>query len=156
VGAFFVVIGIVGLMDGLASRGWDAVSGKIIESRFSLARSRRVYWVVEIRYRYTVEGLTYESDRVGFWKGRRFWSPGAAERLVTMYPKGRIVTLFVSPSSLSRCHRARGRLERGDAISFGWRVGCLWYCLAPPLRYHCRERDRLLPNKRLKLTARVD
>ena len=100
-GAFFVVIGIVGLMDGLASQGWDAVSGKIIESRFSLARSRRVYWVVEIRYRYTVEGLTYEGDRVGFWKGRRFWSPGAAERLVTMYPKGRIVTLFVSPSDRS-------------------------------------------------------
>jgi len=101
VGAFFVVIGIVGLMDGLASRSWDAVSGEIIESRFSLARSQRVYWVVEIRYRYTVEGLTYEGDRVGFWKGRRFWSPGAAERLVTMYPKGCIVTLFVSPSDRS-------------------------------------------------------
>ena len=100
-GAFFVVIGIAGLMDGLASRSWDAVSGEIIESRFSLARSQRVYWVVEIRYRYTVEGLTYEGDRVGFWKGRRFWSPGAAERLVTMYPKGCIVTLFVSPSDRS-------------------------------------------------------
>jgi uncharacterized protein DUF3592 len=88
VGAFFIIVGVVNLMSGLASRGWDAVSGEVIESRFTLARSQRVSWKVEIRYRYTVEGLTYEGDRFGFWKGWRFFSQRAAERVVAMYPKG--------------------------------------------------------------------
>jgi len=90
---------------------WDAVSGEIIESRMWIRRPS--HWAVEIRYRYTVEGLTYEADRVGFWKARRFWSLGAAERLVTMYPKGRIVTLFVSPSD-----RSLAVIEPG----VGWRA----------------------------------
>ena len=113
VGALFLVIGVVDLIGGLASRGWDAVSGEIIESRFRLARSQRVHWEVDIRYRYTVEGRTYEGDRFGFWKGRTFWSERAAEYVVTMYPKGRIVTLFVSPSDHS-C----AVIEPG----IGWRV----------------------------------
>ena len=101
VGAFLLMIGVVNLMSGFASRGWDEISGEVIESRFTLARSNRVHWKVEIRYRYTVEGLTYEGDQFGFWKHRRFFSQQAAERVVAMYPKGRIVTLFVSPSDRS-------------------------------------------------------
>jgi len=113
VGVFFVLVGVVALKDGLASRGWDAVSGEIIESRFTLARSQRVRWLVEIRYRYTVEGLTYEGDRFGFWKDWTFSSQRAAERVVTMYPKGRIVTLFVSPLD-----RSLAVIEPG----VGWRA----------------------------------
>lgn len=102
VGAFFVIVGVVGVVGGLASRGWDAVSGEIIESRFRLSRWQHIGWEVEIRYRYTVEGFTYEGDQFGFWKRSTFSSQHAAERVVTMYPKGRIVTLFVSPSDRSR------------------------------------------------------
>jgi uncharacterized protein DUF3592 len=89
-------------MDGLASRGWDAVSGEIIESRFRLSKWRHVGWEVEIRYRYTVEGFTYEGDQLSFWKRSSFSSQRAAERVVTMYPKGNLVTVFVSPSDRSR------------------------------------------------------
>jgi hypothetical protein len=108
VGAFFVIVGVVGLMSGLASRGWDAVSGEIIESRFRLSRWQHIGWEVEIRYRYTVEGFTYEGNQLGFWKRSTFSSQRAAERVVTRYPKGSIVTVFVSPSD-----RSRSVIERG-------------------------------------------
>jgi uncharacterized protein DUF3592 len=113
VGAFFLMIGVMELIGGLASRRWDAVSGEIIESRFTLARWQRVHWEVEIRYRYTVEGRTYEGDRFCFGTGMAFSSRRAAEHAVTMYPKGRIVTLFVSPSD-----RSRAVIEPG----VGWRA----------------------------------
>jgi hypothetical protein len=108
VGAFFAIVGVVGLMSGLASRGWDAVSGEIIESRFRLSRWQHIGWEVEICYRYTVEGFTYEGNQLGFWKRSTFSSQRAAERVVTKYPKGSIVTLFVSPSD-----RSRSVIERG-------------------------------------------
>jgi len=113
VGALFFMIGVMELIGGLASRDWDAVSGEIIESRFTLTRWQRVNWEVEIRYRYTIEGRTYEGDRFCFGTGMTVYSLRAAERAVTTYPKGRIVTLFVSPSD-----RSRAVIEPG----VGWRV----------------------------------
>src|SRR5436309_4176215 len=106
-GAFFFVAGLAQLISGLASRSWDTVSAEIIESRarypwsgFRPGFRSRFRWLAEIRYRYTIEGLTYEGDRFGFGKGT-FPSRRAAERAVSMYPKGRIVTLLVSPSDRS-------------------------------------------------------
>jgi len=96
-GAFFLTVGLVNLIGGLASRSWDAVSGEIIESRVEY-RWFGWSWTAEILYRYTVEGLTYEGDAYGFGKRLWFASRGAAERGVSMYPKGRIVRLLVSPS----------------------------------------------------------
>ena len=106
-GALFFIVGLAQLISGLASRSWDTVSGEIIESRvrypwmgFRSGFRSRFRWLAEIRYRYTIEGLTYEGDRFGFGKGT-FPSRRAAERAVSMYPKGRIVTLLVSPSDRS-------------------------------------------------------
>jgi len=77
------------------------VSGEIIESRMWVRRPSN--WAVEIRYRYTIGGLTYQGDRFGFGKLTRasFVTQAEAERAVTTYPKGRIVTLLVSPSDRS-------------------------------------------------------
>lgn len=112
-GTFIVTVGVVGLVGGLASRRWDAVGGEIIESRVRLSRWQHIGWELEIRYRYTVEGATYESDQFGFWKRSAFSSQSAAERVATRYPKGSIVTVFVSPSD-----RSRSVIEPG----VGWRV----------------------------------
>jgi len=76
------------------------VSGEIIESQLKWRTGLR-RWTAEIRYRYTVEGLTYEGDRFGFGKNWSSSSREAVERALAMYPKGRIVTLLVSPSARS-------------------------------------------------------
>jgi uncharacterized protein DUF3592 len=99
-GAFFVVVGLVNLISGSASRSWEAVSGEIIESRVAYSSLGR-HWSVEIRYRYTVEGLTLEGDQFSFGKRLWFASRDAAERVVSTYHKGRIVRLLVSPSDRS-------------------------------------------------------
>ena len=119
-GAFFFVAGLAQLISGLASRSWDTVSGEIIESRvrypwmgFRSGFRSRFRWLAEIRYRYTIEGLTYEGDRFGFGKLLWFASRGAAERAVAMYPTGRIVRLLVSPSD-----RSEAVVEPG----IGWRA----------------------------------
>ena len=115
VGAFFLMIGVIETIRALASRNWDAVCGEIIESRVTQGFSRDYGWLwhVKIRYRYTVEAHTYEGDRFSFGTGAMFWTQSGAERAVSPYPKGRIVTLFVSPS------------DRSDAVirpGVGWRV----------------------------------
>src|SRR5258705_8213309 len=95
VGGFFLMIGVIELTRGLASRSWDAVCGEIIESRVTqgLAPGYGWFWHVEVRYRYTVEGRTYEGDRFRFGTDPTFWTQNAAERAVSLYPKGRIVQL---------------------------------------------------------------
>ena len=98
-GGFFVILGVVDLIGGLKSRNWDVVSGEIIECRRSTGYRSKI--VVDIRYQYTIEGFTYEGDRFGFGKLTSFVTPSAAERAVSMYPKGRVVKLFVSPSDRS-------------------------------------------------------
>jgi len=115
VGAFFLMIGVIELTGGLASRSWDAVSGEIAESRVTqgLAPGYGWLWHVEVLYRYTVEGLTYEGNRFRFGTDPTFWTQSAAERAVSLYPKGRIVTLFVSPWD-----RSAAAIEPG----VGWRV----------------------------------
>jgi len=103
-GALFFFAGSAQLISGLASRSWDTVSAEIIESRVWYPRwglRSRFRWLAEIRYRYTIEGLTYEGDEYGFGKRLWFASRGAAERAVSMYPKGRMVRLLVSPSDRS-------------------------------------------------------
>ncbi len=115
-GALFFIVGLAQLMSGLASRSWDTVSGEIIESRVRYPRWEFLSgfrWLGEIRYRYTIGGLTYEGDRFGFGKLLWFASRGAAERAVAMYPKGRIVRLLVSPSD-----RSEAVVEPG----VGWRA----------------------------------
>lgn len=92
----------IDLIRALASKKWDAVSGEIIASELkSQTRQRWPRWWAEIRYRYKIEGLTYEGDRVGFGMYTSFISRGTAERAVSRYPKGRIVTVLVSPSDRS-------------------------------------------------------
>jgi uncharacterized protein DUF3592 len=100
-GAVFLIRGLLDLIGALASRRWDPVSGEITESRMWVRRPSN--WAVEIRYRYTIGGLTYEGDRFGFGKLTlsSFVTQSEAERAVSMYPKGRIVTVLVSPSDRS-------------------------------------------------------
>lgn len=94
IGGFFLILGLLDLVNGLRSKSWDAVSGEIRESRMFF-RGRR--WIVVIRYRYSIEGLTFEGDRLGFGRLAAWVTQAAAERAVAMYPKGRVVTILVSP-----------------------------------------------------------
>ena len=111
-GAFFFMVGLLNLISGLVSRSWDAVSGEIIESRLGY-RWFAFLWTVEIRYRYTANGLTHEGDQFSFGKRLWFASRGAAERALSTYQKGRIVRLLVSPSD-----RSVAVIEPG----IGWRA----------------------------------
>lgn len=111
-GGLFLIIGVMDLIHGVASRSWDTVTGEIIDAR-SVRWGWRWRWWVDIRYRYTIEGLTFEGDRLGFWRRQRFWSSEDAEQIVSKYPKGQRVTLWVSPKN-----RAQAVIEPG----LGWRI----------------------------------
>jgi hypothetical protein len=110
-GAAIATVGLVKLVTALrtwrtaaASRSWRRVEGVITESQVVPYRVRisgegsgsRIYRPM-IRYRYTVDGNEYTSDRIYY--GRPLGRPwrGQLDKLVRRYPAGRAASVYVPP-----------------------------------------------------------
>lgn len=110
-GAAIAIVGLVKLITALrtwrsaaASGSWRRVEGVITESEVVPHRVRlsgegsgsRIYRP-EIRYRYTVDGKEYTSDRIYF--GRALGRPwrGQLDELVRRYPAGGTTSVYVPP-----------------------------------------------------------
>ena len=71
-----------------ASDAWPTTEGEVVEAWMSRNLGAHV------RYRYTVAGIDYESDRIRLV--RKFWSDGRSE-IVARYPEGRRVMVAYDP-----------------------------------------------------------
>jgi len=99
-GLFPLALGIFDLSRGMASASWPVAPGRVIESYVSEDRDSdgdRTYEPV-VRYEYTVNGLTYDGDRVHFGEFSSSDS-GRSERIVARYPPGAPVEVHYRPDA---------------------------------------------------------
>jgi hypothetical protein len=89
-----------------ASAGWPPIEGRVIHSATKKNDDGHIF--PDVRYQYTVEGISYTSDRVslGLVYGTNLTSR-VARTVLDRYPVGQAVTVFFDPS-----HPERSCLER--------------------------------------------
>jgi hypothetical protein len=95
-GVVLVVFGVYTRVQSLRSRSWPTVTGVITESYVSTSRRSRSSERSEtahIRYRYAVNGKTYDSDTISYAKG---FFDGASTQ-VSHYPQGSTVPVYYDP-----------------------------------------------------------
>jgi len=107
VGATVAFFGIRGLVRAKASTDWPSTGGKVVESsveRHSSSRSRGggTTYHAEIGYEFSVDGTTYNGDRVAYGDYGSS-SPSHARRIVNRYPKGKSVTVYYMPRNPEEC-----------------------------------------------------
>ena len=108
VGASVAFFGIRGLIRAKASVDWPATQGKVLESSVERHRSsdskRRssTTYRAEILYEFSVEGTTFNGDRVAYGD---YGSSNSshARRVVNRYPKGKSVTVHYMPGNPEEC-----------------------------------------------------
>lgn len=134
IAALFVVVGLMTLAAGAwqyragrAVATWPATAGEIIANDLvpveQRGRSVTVVEAVRVVYRYTVDGQTYESDRVSLdARPARADRPEGERRRVT-YPMGTAVTVYYDPADPARS--VLERAPRTDALRAGGALAVL-------------------------------
>ena len=87
---------VVGKDDLNASRTWKQVPGQVVSSK---TVQRASGWEAVVRYRYEVNGKSYESGNRNTSGGWGMQSVGAADMTVMDHPKGSAVTVHYNPSN---------------------------------------------------------
>ena len=88
-----------------ASADWPTTDGIVSHSQVERQTSRirgggyNVYYDVDIRYRYRVDGEQYESGTFGIGTSHSFGDSSAAQAEVDAYPVGRSITVYYSPEA---------------------------------------------------------
>jgi hypothetical protein len=123
-GVVLVVFGVYTRVQSLRSRSWPTAPGVITESRVDSSRNRDGQWshTARIRYRYTVDGKTYNGDTISYAKGL---FDGASVQ-VSRYPQGSAVGVYYDPKD-----PASAVLDPGagptPALALLAGVGCFGY-----------------------------
>ncbi|MDD2241261.1 MAG: DUF3592 domain-containing protein [Kiritimatiellae bacterium] len=107
VGASVAFFGIRGLVRAKASVGWPSSQGKVIESsverqRSSGSKGSGITYHAEILYEFTVDGTTFNGDRVAYGDYGSS-SSSHARRIVNRYPKGKSIAVHYMPSNPEEC-----------------------------------------------------
>jgi len=106
VGGVLLFIGVRGLLRGRASTDWPAVEGTITSSAVRRqqggGRHSSSTYHAQVVYEYTVDGVAYNGDRVGYGDYGSS-SPSHARGIVNRYPKGKAVTVHYMPGDPEEC-----------------------------------------------------
>lgn len=110
-GALLLGIAALGVHQALElhrSKSWPGVEGQLTESRIhekqrhtgkpSERTTRCCTYEVRVRYRYEVQGHTYEGDRLRV-KADIFGRRELAEQQLARYPAGQPVTVYYNPDA---------------------------------------------------------
>lgn len=105
VGGIALTIGIVQYRDGEDTKSWQATTAQVTatdieqetETRRDSNGTRRTSttYTAVVRYEYTVDGTTYDGDRIKIGAGSG--SEGRARDVVARYPVGAEVTAYYDP-----------------------------------------------------------
>jgi hypothetical protein len=85
----------VGRNDYLAGRNWKPVPGQIV---FSKSVRQAGGWEPVIRYRYEVNGKSYEAQNRNTSGGWGTQDGGAADLVIADHPRGSSVTVYYNPA----------------------------------------------------------
>lgn len=136
-GAFVVLISVVGLYKFRASKTWLWTTGEItsaeMEKHVSQGRSRSVTYHAAIVYDYSVQGTKYSGHRVAFGEYGTS-NPNHARQILNYYPVGKQVNVHYNPSKPED-----SVLERrlGSAVYIGLLVGAAVFVLGLLLTIRC-------------------
>lgn len=108
IGAFFVYFGAKDIGDAKQSVYWPSEMGKIISSSVDTSRSSSgrgsssTSYHAAILYEFTVDGITYNGNRVAYGD---FGSSNSshARRIVNRYPEGKEVKVYYSIDNPEKC-----------------------------------------------------
>jgi hypothetical protein len=102
---------------------WPSVSGEVtgtdISEECSAPGGRSCFKPV-IRYRYTVKGRSYESERYFFGRQASASISARAEKHVSRYPVGSEVTVYYNPRDPASACLERGVEKTGFVMKFGF------------------------------------
>lgn len=93
-----VCAALYGFRQGIASKNWPNVKGKIIESRiekevWETREGTKVVEVARIKYEYEIKGKLLINDKVSLGKNT------FADATVKQFPKGKDVTVYYNPKN---------------------------------------------------------
>lgn len=127
-GAALLAVGLYGLRTGLDALGWTPVQGQVVQtlvrrklSRGVVAtdeatRERRGVFLLEVQYRWSVQGREYRSDRAGFGAGStlsRHPDRAAAQAAAQAFAPGAPITVYHDPAK-----PAEAVLDKGVGWTF--------------------------------------
>ncbi len=106
VGAGTGFFGIRGLIRAKDSVDWPSTQGSIVESsverRHSGGKNRSTTYHAGILYEFTVEGTTFNGNRVAYGDYGAS-NPSHARRIVNRYPEGKDVTVYYMSGNPEEC-----------------------------------------------------
>ena len=104
-GATTAYFGVRGLIRARASVDWPTAEGKVVESSLETHRSEdsdsdstSTTYHAEILYEFSVEGTTFNGNRVAYGDYGSS-NPSHARRVVNRYPEGEDVTVYYQPGN---------------------------------------------------------
>ncbi len=89
-----------------ASLSWPSVEGKIMEQRVSRSEVHdedgvHISYTPEVVFEYTVEGLSFQGQRIAFGSEPSFSSHRKAEAFLAAYPEDRAIMVYYNPEDPS-------------------------------------------------------
>jgi uncharacterized membrane protein YidH (DUF202 family) len=105
-GVIFILVGIGVMIYGYSqysqakqSQFWETVSGSIISSKIVSGKNsdNEVFYKPKIKYKYSIAGVTYRSDRIFFGDPLEQTSAAMPAKYVSMFPANAVVTVYYNP-----------------------------------------------------------
>jgi hypothetical protein len=97
-GAAVLALGVYDVLRARRSRPWSTVIGEILDSEVvNRGSSFFPEWLAQVRYRYAVDGRTYESGRIRLHDPNQRRLRWPAARDCARYPIGAKPQVYVSP-----------------------------------------------------------
>jgi hypothetical protein len=133
IGCGVLVIGILNVIKGSESASWPTARGEVlvseVQSRMESTESSRgtgsrrkrttsttrVYWA-ELKYSYSVDGASFEGERVDYGMESRSSKRTRADEIVALYPVGEEALVYYDPTDPSEAVLEPG--VAGSAIAF--------------------------------------
>jgi hypothetical protein len=110
-GLYLAVFGLTFIADGFAVRGWEEVTGEIVDVRIridsslqdnDIGRKKHRRFFPEIKYRWTLQGKEYEGDRYRLGTTfEKFKTREEASQAAGAFSTGGEVVVYVDPSDPS-------------------------------------------------------
>jgi hypothetical protein len=100
-GLVVFVAAVINIVRGIQSRNWPTLQATVLALDLKKERTRRIWYVPTVRYRYAVSGCVYESDRIMF---AHLATPDRAdaERFLSSFQVGSSLQVRVSPAKPRR------------------------------------------------------
>lgn len=99
-GIALTAFGVISIQKALASKSWPTTEGKVTASDVSSERDSdgKTMYKAEVRYAYTVNGKSYESDKIKMISSSSS-SSGMEQKTAGKYPVGATVKVRYNPSN---------------------------------------------------------